>query len=109
MDFREELNQIKNEASTEEFISATILMAKIILNRSQKQGVLKIIFDKSEDDKIISSVETDSGEKIVLFQKKLSLATNVTLTEIEKILKNKNLYCVWSKEAKTLYLTPNRW
>jgi len=74
-----------------------------------KTEVLKIIFDKSEDDKIISSVETDSGEQIVLFQKKLSIATNVTLTEIEKILKNKNLYCVWSKGAKTLYLTPNRW
>ena len=109
MDFREELNQIKNEATTEEFISATILMAKIILNHSQKEGVLKIIFDRSEDDKIISSVETESGEQIVLFQQKQSLGTNVTLTAIEKTLKDKNLYCVWNKEAKAVYLKPNRW
>lgn len=109
MDFREELNQIKNEVSTEEFISATILMAKIILNHSQKQGILKIIFNTSNDDKIISSVEIDSDEQIVLIQKKQPLFGSVTLTKIEEILKKEKLYCVRSIDGKTLCLTPNRW
>ena len=109
MDFREELNQIKNVVSAEEFISATILMAKIILNHSQKQGILKIIFNTSNDDKIISSVEIDSGEQIVLIQKKQPLFCSVTLTKIEEILNKDKLYCVRSKDGKTLCLTPNRW
>ena len=109
MDFREELNQIKNEASAEEFISATILIAKIILNHSQKQGILKIIFDTSKDDKIISSVEIDSGEQIVLLQRKQPLYNNVTLSDIEEILKKYKLYSVRSKNNRTLYLIPNRW
>ena len=109
MDFREELNKLKNEASTEEFISATILMAKIILKHSQKEGVFKIVFAKSDDDSIIASVETDSGEKVVLFKKKITLNSIISLSEIQRILNKEHLYSVLSKDCKTLCLMPNRW
>lgn len=109
MDFREELNTIRNNVTAEEVVTATILNAKIILNPSQKEEITKIIFAREDMHTLTAHAEIGAETQKLLFKMYIPIKNSLGLEDIKKLLDEKDFYSVYVENEKVIHWIPNRW